>query len=161
VRARPRRGPSTLHAARLWNEHRMWRFIATRPDSSKIALFAIHEIQNIHFVQLSCLLWHSHRARVARESRTPPANHRRPRGPASPQSRRAAMVRGNAKALAQAKNLAKKDAAKTAKSDLKLRGAALKATCPICKANMINHHQLIAHYESKHPKETCPPPPEE
>ena len=78
-----------------------------------------------------------------------------------PQSRRAAMVRGNAKALAQAKNLAKKDAAKTAKSDLKLRGAALKATCPICKANMINHHQLKAHYESKHPKETCPPPPEE
>jgi hypothetical protein len=160
VRARPRRGPSTLYAARLWNEQRMWRFIA-KPDSSKIALFAIHEIQNIHFVQLSCLLRHSHRARVARESRKPPANHRRPRGAASPQSRRAAMVRGNAKALAQAKNLAKKDAAKTAKSDLKLRGAALKATCPICKANMINHHQLKAHYESKHPKETCPPPPEE
>ena len=160
MRARPRRGPSTLYAARVWNERRMWRFIA-KPDSSKIALFAIHEIQNIHFVQLSCLLRHSHRARVARESREPPANHRRPRGAASPQSRRAAMVRGNAKALAQAKNLAKKDAAKTAKSDLKLRGAALKATCPICKANMINHHQLKAHYESKHPKETCPPPPEE
>lgn len=75
--------------------------------------------------------------------------------------RRATMVRGNAKALAQAKNLAKKDSQKQAKSDLKLRGAALKTSCPICKANMINHHQLKAHYDSKHPKDTCPPPPEE
>ena len=68
------------------------------------------------------------------------------------------MVRGNAKALAQAKSLAKKDSQKQAKSDLKLRGAALKVSCPICKANMINHHQLKMHYDSKHPKETCPPP---
>jgi hypothetical protein len=62
------------------------------------------------------------------------------------------MVRGNAKALAQAKSLAKKDSQKQAKSDLKLRGAALKVSCPICKANMINHHQLKMHYDSKHPE---------
>ena len=67
------------------------------------------------------------------------------------------MVRGNAKALAQAKNQAKKDSKKEAKSDLGARAAALKTTCPICKSPMINYKQLQAHYESKHPKDTCPP----
>tara|TARA_B110000977_G_scaffold169595_1_gene219653 strand:- start:7038 stop:7253 length:216 start_codon:yes stop_codon:yes gene_type:complete len=71
------------------------------------------------------------------------------------------MVRGNQKNLAQAKNQAKKDAKGSAKSDLKLRGAALKVTCAICKSPMINHHQLKLHYDSKHPKDVCPPPPEE
>ena len=67
------------------------------------------------------------------------------------------MVRGNAKALAQAKNQAKKANKKEAKSDLGARAAALKTTCPICKSPMINYKQLQAHYESKHPKDTCPP----
>jgi hypothetical protein len=71
------------------------------------------------------------------------------------------MVRGNQKAMAQAKNLAKKDAQKAPKSDLKLRAAALKVVCPLCKAQMINHVQLKTHYDSKHPKDTCPPPPED
>ena len=69
------------------------------------------------------------------------------------------MVRGNQKNLAQAKNQAKKDAKGSAKSDLKLRGAALKVTCAICKSPMINYTQLKQHYESKHPKETLPPDP--
>ena len=68
------------------------------------------------------------------------------------------MVRGNAKALAQAKNEKKAASKKEAKSDLKARGAALKVECGICKAPMINYHQLRQHYDSKHPKETCPPP---
>lgn len=34
---------------------------------------------------------------------------------------------------------------------------ALKVTCPLCKLQLINHHQLKDHYGSKHPKETCPP----
>ena len=50
-------------------------------------------------------------------------------------------------------------AKKEAKSDLKARGAALKVECGICKAPMINYHQLKQHYDSKHPKETCPPDP--
>ena len=67
------------------------------------------------------------------------------------------MVRGNAKALAQAKNQAKKDGKKEAKSDLSARAAALKTACPIRKTPMINYKQLQAHYASKHPKDTCPP----
>ena len=67
------------------------------------------------------------------------------------------MVRGNAKALAQEKNAKKAASKKEAKSDIGARAAALKQTCPICKASMINHKQLVMHYESKHPKETCPP----
>jgi|TARA_B100001758_G_C18266052_1_gene533654 hypothetical protein len=72
---------------------------------------------------------------------------------------RVTMVRGNAKALAQAKNEKKAASKKEAKSDLKARGAALKVECGICKAPMINYHQLKQHYDSKHPKETCPPDP--
>ena len=67
------------------------------------------------------------------------------------------MVRGNAKALAQEKAAKKAASKKEAKSDIGARAAALKQTCPICKASMINHKQLVMHYDSKHPKETCPP----
>lgn len=76
-----------------------------------------------------------------------------------PTRRRVTMVRGNAKALAQAKNEKKAASKKEAKSDLKARGAALKVECGICKAPMINYHQLKQHYESKHPKDPIPPDP--
>ena len=61
---------------------------------------------------------------------------------------------------AQAKNAAKADGKSNAKSDIKARSAALKVTWPNCKAQMLTHAQLVTHYEAKHPKETCPPPPE-
>jgi transposase-like protein len=69
------------------------------------------------------------------------------------------MVRGNAKALAQENNRKKLESKKEAKNDATgaLKKAALKQTCPVCKASMINRHQLVMHYESKHPKETVPP----
>lgn len=44
------------------------------------------------------------------------------------------MVRGAAKAQAQAKNAAKQEAAKGGKSQLKDREKALKFICPQCKA---------------------------
>ncbi|OUS46856.1 hypothetical protein BE221DRAFT_72923 [Ostreococcus tauri] len=75
------------------------------------------------------------------------------------------MVRGAAKAIAQERN-AKKHSGKDKKCHIRLRsprseigaGAkALKVTCPMCKLQLINHHQLKDHYASKHPKETCPP----
>lgn len=68
-------------------------------------------------------------------------------------------MRGNAKALAQEKNAKKAASKKEAKSDIGLRAAALKTECPICKAQMINWKQLKMHYDSKHPKEACPPEP--
>ena len=67
------------------------------------------------------------------------------------------MVRGNQKILAQAKTQAKKDSKGCAKSDLKLRAAANKVVCLGCKSPMVSHHQLKEHYDSKHPKDTCPP----
>ena len=70
------------------------------------------------------------------------------------------MARGNAKANAQEKNAKKNAGKKEAKSDLKARAAAFKASCPICAAQLITYNMMKVHYEAKHPKETCPPPPE-
>jgi hypothetical protein len=68
------------------------------------------------------------------------------------------MVRGKAKAQAQERNAKnKKDEKGTQRFD-----AAKKLTivCPICKAQMPSHKLLQGHYDSKHPKDTCPPCPE-
>ncbi|PWN43163.1 hypothetical protein IE81DRAFT_322674 [Ceraceosorus guamensis] len=66
------------------------------------------------------------------------------------------MVRGAAKAQAQAKNQAKANSSKEAKSQLDSRGAALKFACKVCKAPAPSYKTLLIHYDSKHPKETCP-----
>ncbi|PWN89791.1 hypothetical protein FA10DRAFT_285509 [Acaromyces ingoldii] len=67
------------------------------------------------------------------------------------------MVRGAAKAQAQAKNAAKQEAAKGGKSQLKDREKALKFICPQCKAPSPHYNTLKTHMESKHPKADVPP----
>lgn len=64
------------------------------------------------------------------------------------------MVRGKAKADAQAKNQAKAERSKKAGTQLVHRIA--KAICPICKASMANPNDLRSHFESKHPKSELP-----
>eukprot|EP00325_Prymnesiales_sp_UTEX-LB-985_P028509 CAMPEP_0174716530 /NCGR_PEP_ID=MMETSP1094-20130205/24305_1 /TAXON_ID=156173 /ORGANISM="Chrysochromulina brevifilum, Strain UTEX LB 985" /LENGTH=75 /DNA_ID=CAMNT_0015916299 /DNA_START=98 /DNA_END=325 /DNA_ORIENTATION=+ len=68
------------------------------------------------------------------------------------------MVRGHAKEVAQAKNLAKKEAAakggtQRGEGAVKMKGAVV---CPVCKAQMPGYKMLETHYASKHPKETVP-----
>ncbi|KAF4693441.1 hypothetical protein FOZ60_010859 [Perkinsus olseni] len=67
------------------------------------------------------------------------------------------MARGQQKAESQRKNALKK--AKEAHKGSQKAGqkAALKMTCPQCKLQMTNYKVLTQHFESKHPKETCPP----
>ena len=60
---------------------------------------------------------------------------------------------------AQQKNAKKMEAQNKKGSNLgegasKMKGAQV---CPICKSQMVNYKMLQQHYESKHPKETCPP----
>ena len=38
------------------------------------------------------------------------------------------------------------------KPPIKARSAALKVTCPNCKAQMLTRAQLVTHYGAKHPK---------
>eukprot|EP00227_Mantoniella_beaufortii_P017265 CAMPEP_0197598382 /NCGR_PEP_ID=MMETSP1326-20131121/29237_1 /TAXON_ID=1155430 /ORGANISM="Genus nov. species nov., Strain RCC2288" /LENGTH=74 /DNA_ID=CAMNT_0043165181 /DNA_START=70 /DNA_END=294 /DNA_ORIENTATION=+ len=39
-------------------------------------------------------------------------------------------------------------------------GKGMKAPCPICKQQLVDYFQLKQHYDTKHPKAECPPPPE-
>lgn len=64
------------------------------------------------------------------------------------------MVRGKAKADAQAKKQAKMEKLKKGGSQLEHRVA--KAICPVCKATMANANDLKTHFESKHPKLPLP-----
>eukprot|EP00445_Apocalathium_hangoei_P051466 CAMPEP_0204038906 /NCGR_PEP_ID=MMETSP0360-20130528/89322_1 /ASSEMBLY_ACC=CAM_ASM_000342 /TAXON_ID=268821 /ORGANISM="Scrippsiella Hangoei, Strain SHTV-5" /LENGTH=85 /DNA_ID=CAMNT_0050984705 /DNA_START=24 /DNA_END=279 /DNA_ORIENTATION=- len=66
------------------------------------------------------------------------------------------MVRGHAKEEAQAKNAAKLASSKKSGSQLEAREKGLKMVCLSCKLPMTNYKCLVQHYESKHPKETCP-----
>jgi len=66
------------------------------------------------------------------------------------------MVRGAAKAAAQERN-AKKHAVKQKGSELGLGAKALKVSCPICRQQLVDRHQLLQHYDSKHPKSSPPP----
>ena len=68
------------------------------------------------------------------------------------------MVRGHAKEEAQKKNAKKMEAMNKSGSQkgegaAKMKGACV---CPTCKAQMVNYKMLCQHYESKHPKESCP-----
>lgn len=65
------------------------------------------------------------------------------------------MVRGHAKAEAQARN-AKKNAGKEKGSNLDAIKQSVRAVCPICKAPTSTIKVLQDHYASKHPKETVP-----
>jgi hypothetical protein len=71
----------------------------------------------------------------------------------------AKMVRGHAKAEAQARNA--KRTAELAKSQKgSQRGMAEKALntqCPICKQQMPTARQLADHYASRHPRDALPP----
>ncbi|CAK0843316.1 unnamed protein product [Prorocentrum cordatum] len=67
------------------------------------------------------------------------------------------MVRGHAKEEAQKKNAAKLAAQKTSGSQKEAQKAGLKVVCPSCKMEMTNYKCLVQHFDSKHPKETCPP----
>ena len=65
------------------------------------------------------------------------------------------MVRGHAKEQAQKKNAARQKVEKG--SQLGQAQKKLQVICPVCRASMVNHKLLVQHYESKHPKDTCPP----
>ena len=68
------------------------------------------------------------------------------------------MARGLQKEQSQKKAAAKNDAAMK-KGTQKGEGAAKMKTavvCPVCKAQLPGYKLLQQHYESKHPKETCP-----
>eukprot|EP00408_Alexandrium_pacificum_P028625 CAMPEP_0171208300 /NCGR_PEP_ID=MMETSP0790-20130122/28018_1 /TAXON_ID=2925 /ORGANISM="Alexandrium catenella, Strain OF101" /LENGTH=73 /DNA_ID=CAMNT_0011673893 /DNA_START=91 /DNA_END=312 /DNA_ORIENTATION=+ len=67
------------------------------------------------------------------------------------------MVRGHAKEVAQQKNAERLAAGKKSGSQKDAQKAGLKVSCPACKAPMTNYKCLTQHYDSKHPKETCPP----
>lgn len=64
------------------------------------------------------------------------------------------MVRGHAKAQAQAKNAAKQTNQKG--SQLSAQQAVTKVGCSICKAPTPSYKLLVTHYEAKHPKEQIP-----
>ncbi|KAL3818383.1 hypothetical protein ACJIZ3_004288 [Penstemon smallii] len=64
------------------------------------------------------------------------------------------MTRGKQKIEAQKKNAEKNQKGKG--SQLEARAVGLKVICPICKAQLANHNQLVDHYSSKHPKENPP-----
>ncbi|CAH7677118.1 At2g23090 like protein [Phakopsora pachyrhizi] len=64
------------------------------------------------------------------------------------------MVRGHAKAQAQARNAAKQGNKKG--SQLEAQQAVTKVGCPICKVPTPSYKLLTTHYDSKHPKETVP-----
>ncbi|KAF4656926.1 HIR complex subunit [Perkinsus olseni] len=66
------------------------------------------------------------------------------------------MARGQQKAESQRKNALKKAKDSHKGSQLAGQKAALKMTCPQCKLQMTNYKVLTQHFESKHPKETCP-----
>eukprot|EP00048_Salpingoeca_helianthica_P016127 m.230592 g.230592 ORF g.230592 m.230592 type:complete len:79 (-) comp18087_c0_seq1:115-351(-) len=71
------------------------------------------------------------------------------------------MARGHQKIQSQQKNAEKKAAAaKGAKSPQekeKEAMAALKATCVVCKAQMVDLKGYRTHFEAKHPKAPLPP----
>lgn len=66
------------------------------------------------------------------------------------------MVRGAAKEDAQKKNAKKAEAMSKSGSQKDAQKAGLKITCPGCKMEMASYKVLQQHFESKHPKLTCP-----
>jgi hypothetical protein len=69
-----------------------------------------------------------------------------------------AMVRGHAKADAQAKNAKKNDDAKKKGSQLDAQKKGTNMTCPQCKAPFPNYKVFQQHWDSKHDKcGACPP----
>jgi len=70
------------------------------------------------------------------------------------------MARGNQKIKAQEERAKRLEKEKKAGSQKDAQNAGLKIVCAVCKAPMTNYNCLKQHYESKHPKETIPPPPE-
>lgn len=68
------------------------------------------------------------------------------------------MARGNQKIQAQNDRAKKLEKERKGGSQLDAQNAGLKIVCSICRAPMTNYNCLKQHYESKHPKETVPPP---
>ena len=71
------------------------------------------------------------------------------------------MARGMQTAISKERAAAKKaNGPQQGKSQLgEARAKGMKAPCPICKMPLVDYFQLKQHYESKHPKESVPPPP--
>jgi len=66
------------------------------------------------------------------------------------------MARGHQKEAAQAKALKKSQDSKKGGSQKDAQKEGLKLSCKVCMAPMTHYNVMKQHYESKHPKETCP-----
>lgn len=66
------------------------------------------------------------------------------------------MVRGHAKEQSQQANAKKQAALQKAGSQLEAQKAGVKMVCPSCKMGVASYKVLVQHFDSKHPKETCP-----
>ena len=66
------------------------------------------------------------------------------------------MVRGHAKADAQARAAKKAESSKKAGSQRGQAERAMNTQCPICKQQMPTPKQLKDHYDSRHPRDALP-----
>ena len=66
------------------------------------------------------------------------------------------MARGHQKIQSQQKAAEAARKAKASGSQKTAQKVGLKLNCKVCMAPMTHYNVMKQHYESKHPKETCP-----